>query len=257
MMVLLMMVPCVRASIILLNVGGFSSYVDEPYPRVLSGQDGWQSTGTSLVMVNESWASSPFTGKYGDLPGKGVSFAGTKSNYHALTGTAENDKYLIEFTVYLSPYGTNNFGFRGVEVNGGASSYPFALTVSNLSADNYKVQALAADGSVAFDTGKEIGYNSLSRLDVVINADFSQDVYTVFLTQWTPAAWQSGTPVQTWTSNPITLKDSPNVALSRVEIYSTATGSAWTMFDDLKVAVVPEPTTLIMLVLGGLLYRRK
>ncbi|NLE28782.1 MAG: PEP-CTERM sorting domain-containing protein [Phycisphaerae bacterium] len=259
-LVLFMMVPCVTASITLLDVEGFNSYTVQPYPRVLSGQYGWASTGTSLVILDASGDSSPFKDPYGDLPGIGVTFWDVKSNYYTLTGTDENDQYQVEFTLYLSPYGTNTFGFRGVEVlDGGTLSYPFELIVSDVgdSSGNYTVQALAADGSVAFDTGSVFAPNSLNRLDVVINADFSKDVYTVGLTQWTPATWESGTPVQTWTSNSISLKDSPDVALERIELFSTNSGSPWTLLDDLKVSVVPEPATLLLLVLGGLFYRRK
>jgi hypothetical protein len=259
-MVLFMMVPCVTASITLLDVEGFSSYSTQPYPRNLSGQNGWASTGTSLVIMDTSGDSSPFKVPYGDLPGIGVAFWNVKSNYYTLTGTDENDQYQVEFTLYLSPYGTNTFGFRGVEVlDGGTLSYPFELIVSDVAdgSGKYKVQALAADGGVAFDTGSVFVPNDLNRLDVVINADFSEDVYTVGLTQWTPATWESGIPVQTWTSDSISLKDSPDVALERIELFSTNSGSPWTLLDDLKVSVVPEPATLMLLVLGGLFYRRR
>ena len=242
MLVLGLMGPAALANTPLLDVGGFEEY--EVYRTFVAGQYGWQSTGGSFYAFDRGTLGSdgPYTpGCYG-VVGKAVGINTANADiYHTIAGTSEDGKYKINFTLYLAPWGTNNFEFRGVETSGGTRTYPFKLLFV-LSAGKYTVQAFDAGGVVAFDSGANIVAGS--RLDVEIIANFAAGYYTVGLMQWTASSWGTGTPTATWLSNNISLNDAPSVALGGIQLYSNASGSYWTLFDDLIIrdAQVATPT---------------
>lgn len=269
-MIVMLGMATTAMSEVLLDVQGFEGYT----VGNLNGQNGWSSTGQVYDGTASVWAGVYKDSQNQQIPNMpGIALACTgKESRHGILGGTSTSAYTVTYSHYLYEWGAGVTSFDcQLEQYDAGFHYPITVRLTNVVDSNYfRVQALQADGSgniiaTLYDSYVDDGVRFLNtariRLDIALAVDLVTDTYDLKITEWTPGTWNSGTPVQVLTADDLEMASIETVGLTAIRYIGRASGSAWTMCDNVVVELVPEPATMTLLVLGGLgclrLRRRK
>lgn len=233
------------ASAAILFEDDFSSYfAGGTSPVAAYGAGGW-----TTLSNNSQWCMQNITMWEGVLNNYGNTFGTTNYIQHAVSGAADNGQVRVSFDVRVNVSSSGNAVYvTGRDGTGGSNPNAFQIRVGVDTANYYSVRSFQSADGFENITGNVIP-TGLTTTHIEIEADYGTNTYTVMV--------QNGT--NTWTNQEElswTATTGTNGSTNSLQGIMFSQGTNGMYIDNLVIESIPEPATMALLGLGGLVLAR-